>query len=260
MVILDTALRMWALDGPTGSADRSMLEQGASGQFSIRIPTFLIEHRDGVVLFDTGLDPRAATDAAEIYGAVAELMHIEFNREQRLDIQMKALGYEMEDIDHVVVSHLHLDHAGGMSLFPHAQFWLGSGEQSHAIAPIEEQAGFFHDEDLESLRRFRYEEVVEDRDLFGDGSISLLSTPGHTPGHLSLVVRLPGRNFVLSGDATHTRNSLAELIPLPSEYDSEAAVRSMQRLVSIEASADATIWISHDTEDWATFGAPRCFE
>lgn len=97
--------------------------------------------------------------------------------------------------------------------------------------------------------------------MFGDGSIVILFTPGPTPGELSLLVRLPDRNFILTGDTVHLREALTAVAPMPYDADVVQSLRSIRRLNLLKGSADATIWISHDPEDWAEFGhAPHCFE
>jgi len=98
-------------------------------------------------------------------------------------------------------------------------------------------------------------------DLFGDGSLVILFTPGHTPGELSLLVRLGSRNFVLTGDTVHLRAALENEIHFPVDADTAAAVQSLRRLKLLRDSADATVWITHDPEDWAEFQhAPHCYE
>jgi glyoxylase-like metal-dependent hydrolase (beta-lactamase superfamily II) len=122
-------------------------------------------------------------------------------------------------------------------------------------------AAFFRTQDLEPTRGFKWHQIGMDHDLFGDGSIVILHTPGHTPGELSLLVRLPSRNFVLTGDTVHLRQGLEDELPMPYDHNTELAVQSIQRLKLIRDSADATVWISHDPEDWAEFEhAPACYE
>jgi N-acyl homoserine lactone hydrolase len=104
-------------------------------------------------------------------------------------------------------------------------------------------------------------QVGFDHDLFGDGSVVVLHTPGHTPGELSLLVRLKSRNFILTGDTVHLRQALEDEIPMPYDSNTELAIRSIRRLKLLRESADATVWITHDPEDWAEFQhAPYCYE
>lgn len=255
------AKRLWALDAPTFTIDNSILLVGATGTATVPLPAYLIEHPKGLVLFDTGLAPAACDDPEGVYGPLAELFSINFTREQQLDYQLRELGYRLEDVTHVIASHTHIDHAGGLYLFPEAKFYAGLGELRYGMWPDPAAAAFFRTKDLEPTRGFNWHQIGMDQDLFGDGSIVILHTPGHTPGELSLLVRLPSRNFVLTGDTVHLRQGLEDELPMPYDHNTELAVQSIQRLKLIRDSADATVWISHDPEDWAEFEhAPACYE
>src|SRR5262249_49023350 len=103
------AKRLWALDGPTLTHDRSHLVVGETGIITFPVPCFLIEHARGLVLFDTGLVPEAAVDARKIYGEMAEACGIAFRPEQAVDRQIEALGFRTGDVTHVLMSHAHWD-------------------------------------------------------------------------------------------------------------------------------------------------------
>lgn len=262
MTRFGTAKRLWALDSPTFTLDKSILMVGASGECTIPMPAYLIEHPKGLVLFDTGLVPAAATDPEGVYGELASLLGLRFRPEQAIDQQLKALGYAPSDVKYVIASHTHFDHSGGLYLFPQAEFFVGQGDIPYAYWPDPAGAAFFRRADIDAARGFRWREIPGvDHDVFGDGSLVILFTPGHTPGELSLLVRLPSRNFILSGDTVHLREALETAVPMPYDANTEEAVRSIRRLQLLRESADATVWISHDPQDWAEFGhAPVCFE
>ncbi|WP_280457240.1 N-acyl homoserine lactonase family protein [Nocardia carnea] len=253
-----TATRMWVFDAPTAIIDKGLIEDGATGDWMTPFPTFLIEHPRGLVLFDTGLSPDAAGDPAAVYGAGTN-SRIEYSREQRLDRRLRAVGFEPADIEHVVLSHLHFDHTGGMKLFPDAQFYLGAGELSYALNPAAHLCGLYRRDELEAARNFRLHEISGDHDLFGDAAISLLFLPGHSPGSLAMMVRLPGRTIILSGDIAHTRAALESASPFPLDHDSASAVRSIERLRAVGDRFGADIWVGHDPDDWHRFG-PGCYE
>ncbi|HET9970148.1 MAG TPA: N-acyl homoserine lactonase family protein [Streptosporangiaceae bacterium] len=257
-----TAKRLWALDSPTFTLDKSILMVGASGQVTIPMPGYLIEHPKGLVLFDTGLAPAAAADPQAVYGDLASFLGLRFTPEQAVDRQIAALGYRPSDVKYVIASHTHFDHCGGLYLFPGAEFLVGEGDLRFAYWPDPAGAVFFRQADIDATRAYRWREVPRcDVDLFGDGSVVILFTPGHTPGELSLLVRLPGRNFILTGDTVHLREALDKVIPMPYDSSTEEALRSIRRLQFIRDGADATIWISHDPDDWADFKhAPACYE
>jgi N-acyl homoserine lactone hydrolase len=262
MTDIATAKRLWALDSPTFTLEAHTLMYGLSGELTIPLPAYLIEHPRGLVLFDTGLVPAAMDDPHSVYGDLADIIKIEGKPELRLDRQIQALGYKLSDVTHVIMSHSHFDHSGGLYLFPEAKLYAGEGEIRFAYWPDRIGAGFFRTADFEPTRSFNWNEIPGiDVDLFGDGSIVVLFTPGHTPGELSLLVRLPSRNFILTGDTVHLRAALENEIPFPVDSDTAAAVRSLRRLKLLRDTADATVWITHDPEDWVDLAhAPYAFE
>lgn len=260
---LGTAKRLWALDSPTFTLDAGIVIVGGTGTLTIPMPAYLIEHPKGLVLFDTGLTPAAADDPEAVYGPLASSLGLAFTPDQRVDRQIEALGYQVCDVTHVVASHTHFDHTGGLHLFSGARLYVGEGDLRYAYWPDPAGAAFFRTADLEPTRGFDWYHIPAglDHDLFGDGSVVILSTPGHTPGELSMVVRLPSRNFILTGDAVHLRAALEGEIPMPYDADTAASVRSIQRLKLLRQAADATVWITHDPEDWAELAhAPTCFQ
>jgi N-acyl homoserine lactone hydrolase len=229
---------------------RSALVVSAVDDGTVRIPApaFLVEHRDGIVLFDAGLAPEAAADPRRVYGERADRLQLRYAPEQRVDRQVHAAGHQPEDVTVVVLSHLHFDHAGSAHLFPAAQVLVGAGELAHARAGAD---SYCRAEDVARVAGCRPNEVAADTDLFGDGSVVVLRTPGHTPGHLSLLVRLPDRAYLLTGDAVHTRSALISESPFPHDDDPVAAVASIRRVKELANESGAAIWVSHDPDDWA---------
>lgn len=256
------ARRLWALDAPTLTVESETLLYGTSGLVTIPCPSFLIEHSRGLVLFDTGLHPDAITDPEKIYGPeLAPLLGIGGTREQRLDVQIQNLGFKLSDVTHVISSHGHFDHTGGLYLFPEAKHYFGEGELRYANWPDPIQAFVYRQEVLDVIKQLDTRELVGDYDLFGDGAIEVLATPGHSPGEVSLVVRLANRTFILTGDALHLRAQLEQEYHFPIDADTKTALRSLRRLKYLKESLEATVWISHDPDDWAEFAhAPGFYE
>jgi N-acyl homoserine lactone hydrolase len=246
---LSTARRLRALDAPTLVVRRSSLVIGSTDASEIRVPApaFLIEHRDGLVLFDAGLAPEAVADPSGEYGERAERLRLRFTADQRVDRQVLAAGYRLADVTHVVLSHLHFDHAGGAHAFPDARVVLGDGELAHARSGGDK---YTRPVDVARVAAGTVVELADDGDLFGDESMIALRTPGHTPGHLSLLVRLPDRAYVLTGDALHTREALASETPFPGDHDPTETIRSIRRIKSVADEHRADIWINHEPTDW----------
>src|SRR5260370_6334572 len=212
--------RMWALPGAEFTANAATIMHGGSLEtYQMPVPCYLIEHPKGLVLFDTGCSPRMIDNFNEYLGQFASVVKLKFSRELTVDAQIRALGYKTDDVKYVVASHLHFDHAGGLYLFPKARFLVMADELAYAWWPIPEHRLIFLVQDLLPTRRFNWRELAADFVLFGDGSIQMLKTPGHTPGECSLFVRLPNRSVVLTGDTTHLRAALEGESTIPGDVD-----------------------------------------
>jgi glyoxylase-like metal-dependent hydrolase (beta-lactamase superfamily II) len=254
-----TATRLYGLDSPHMRIDAATMVIGAEGEVTIPMPAYLIEHEQGLVLFDTSMNPAVCDDPASVFGDSPVADMIISNPEQRLDRQLALLGYRPEDVTHVILSHTHADHAGGLFMFPDAQFHIGPGEFRWAANPREDSAHLFAPSDLTRVvKEYSWNTVdAPSQDLFGDGAIVIHHTPGHTPGELSALVRLPSQNIVLTGDTVHLREALEWDAPDPKDWDFDAARASIATLKRLQIEEQARIWIAHDERDWADFGGPR---
>jgi N-acyl homoserine lactone hydrolase len=226
------------------------------GPVEVPAPTFLVEHERGLLLFDTGFTPQAASDPEGAFGDLLPYISLtSFTEQQRVDRQIEAAGFRVEDVTHVVLSHAHYDHAGGLSLFARAQLFAGATELPNAFWPhTPAYCSHLRLADLEPTRLFHWNPLPGDHDVFGDGSVQILATPGHTPGHLSLLVRLPTGSLVLTGDATHLRVGWDTGLHMGFDWSGEQAVRSLQRLRRIANAEGADVWVNHDPGDWNRHG------
>lgn len=191
------------------------------------INVYVIEHERGLVLFDTGQDRRSTTDPEYFpRGFVGHLFNrlarFEVRPEETLTERLRSLGYEADHVDTVVLSHLHQDHIGGLSELRNANLLVSAAEWPSVNGPLAEMNGFLKRHI--ALPGLRWTQVtpaaVDDEsiapftaayDIFGDGSLVLLPTPGHTPGSLSLLLReegLPPMLFV--GDLTYDTERLEQ--------------------------------------------------
>lgn len=247
------ASRMWALEPATYQSPAQVALLGA-GAPRIPFPIYLVEHPEGLVLFDGGLDPDHAGDPVAGYGEMAERIRIDFREEHLVERHLDQLGFALGDVSTVIASHLHFDHAGALKQFPHATMYVGAGELAYARAPERFASTWFRTEDFDDRHGIAWSELPCDHDVFGDGAVTALHLPGHTPGSLGVMVRLPERTLILTGDVVHTRGAFDAEIHYHGDVDSVAARRSLRKLAHLERVNDAQVWIGHDPEDWEKYG------
>jgi N-acyl homoserine lactone hydrolase len=190
------------------------------------IHAFVIEHREGLVLFDTGQNRAALLDPDYFPGRINKVVNARMGRfvagpEDTLQAGLAALGYRPEDVDVVVLSHLHPDHVGGLPVLRGARILVSRDELATLSRRVPESRGLYRSHiDLPGLR---WERVVPEplgarapasfpagHDVFGDSSLTVLPTPGHTPGSVSMLVRRTGQApLLLVGDLTYDAELLA---------------------------------------------------
>jgi glyoxylase-like metal-dependent hydrolase (beta-lactamase superfamily II) len=184
------------------------------------INVYVIEHRDGLVLFDAGQDRATVTDPRYFPGGPAGVLYDRLARfhigpDETLSARLRGLGLDIAEVRTAVLSHLHQDHIGGLPELTHATVVVAREEWRTLQRPLPNVRGFLRSHiDLPGLRWQQVEpEPITDpelspftagHDLFGDGSLVLLPTPGHTPGSMSMLVRRAGRPpLLMVGDLTY---------------------------------------------------------
>lgn len=213
--------------GPTGKNLYVWLLTSRRWTPPLPINAYVIEHDEGVVLFDTGQDRASVTDPGYFPGGLNGLV---YSRLAKFDIGpgdtltagLQRLGHRPGDVHTAVLSHLHQDHIGGLRELSGSRILLSRAEWDAMTKPFPEARGFLPRHiDLPGLRWDRMEpEKLADpqvapfthgHDIFADGSLVLLPTPGHTPGSLSLLVRRPGRPpLLMAGDLTYDDDLLLD--------------------------------------------------
>jgi N-acyl homoserine lactone hydrolase len=184
----------------------------------VPIPAYLVHHPGaGPILVDTGLHPSVAHDPRDNMGRIASGW-FSLAEDDDVPTQLRRRGIRPEQIAVVVLTHLHMDHASAISEFPNATFVISSAEWeaaterprlTDAYRPRHYDFAFdyvtvdFDDEAIDSYGSFG-----RTFDLFGDGSILLAFTPGHSAGHMSVICALPRRDFLICGDVAYTWRQL----------------------------------------------------
>jgi len=195
---------------------------------------YLIKHGSDYMVWDTGFGPDAGETAPK----------------QTLPEQLAKLDVKPEQVRFVGVSHYHGDHIGGARFFPSATLLIGKGDWEVLTAAKPQEGA-----NVAPLKHWasgggKVEPVALDKDVFGDGSVMMIYTPGHTPGHHSLLVKLPRTGAViLTGDAAHFEENY-ETNGVPSfNFDRAQTLASLDRIKRIAGNGKTTVVIQHDPRD-----------
>ena len=213
---------------------------------------YLIHHADGYFLWDTGISDAVASMPDGWLPTNNPATDIHWTRAKTLESQLAAIGVKPSDIKFVGISHTHPDHIGNAELFPDVPFLIQKAEYEYYFAPG--KAGIAKppsDSRPTFLKEHPVNLVQEDRDVFGDGSVMIIYTPGHTPGHQSCLVHLQKTGWVLlSGDAVHLQENWDNRrIPYFSTMPAEQKIQtqlSMQRMADLMSFYHAQLWINHE--------------
>lgn len=237
------------------SFDRSVFFPDASpGTLTtVPVPGFLVIHPRGKLLFDTGVACEAASDPVGVLGQrIATTFRLAGAPDENTPGQLAHMGLAPDDITYVANSHLHFDHCGCNPLFARSTFLIQRTEMQAAQAP-----GSRYDARLWQ-HPLNYQLIDGEHDVFGDGTVLLVPTPGHTAGHQSLVVQVArDSRFVLTADACYSSEHMTrELLPSV-VWNGEQMLDSMRRLRAMGEQAGTRVLYGHDPEQWAALGAAR---
>jgi len=233
------------------------MNEGDGAPFEIPVPFFLLTHPQGHTLIDGGNAVEVATHARSYWGNICDVYHPVMTPDDGCVAQLKRLGIAPEDIRFVVQSHLHLDHTGAIGRFPNATYIVQRQEYEYAFtADWFSKGGYIRkDFDRSGLKwRFLEGEVNDFHDIYGDGTLTTIFTPGHSPGHQSLLVRLTNTgSILLTIDAAYTLDHWNEK-SLPGFLTSAIqSVRSVQKLHTVKEQTNAMVVTGHDPDAWQHF-------
>lgn len=228
---------------------------------------FAIDHRDGLVLFDTGVDPAIATDPRAYLGSALgaffldRLFRYRLGPEDNVRDQLTLMGHDVASVGTVVFSHLHFDHTGCIEHVQHARLLAPRREWQALTQPNAERSWYLrHHVDRPGAQWTLFDVAASDDidvapfgacyDVMGDGSIVLLHTPGHTAGSVSMLLRSAGMPpILLIADLAFELDMLmADRLPGVAE-DVEAMRASNARVRALrERLPGLVILPSHDKE------------
>jgi glyoxylase-like metal-dependent hydrolase (beta-lactamase superfamily II) len=226
------------------------------------VAAFLVEHPGaGPILVDTGFHPAVAVDPKQGIGPMGGLLFkdLAMSPDEAIPAQLRHRRLDPGSIRTVVMTHLHADHASGIAEFPRATFLL-SKQEWDAAARGKRLEGYIRrqfdhafdyrtvdfDADVDSFATFG-----RSVDVFGDGSVRMVYTPGHSHGHCSVVLRLKGREALLTADAAYTMRTIRDSQPPYVMADEHRFMRSLREIrLYLEATPDALVIPGHDTDAW----------
>jgi N-acyl homoserine lactone hydrolase len=204
---------------------------------------YLIRHAKGLMMGDSGMSDKIAEmpDGMTVAGGMLTL-----RVPKTLASQLREINVAPSDVTHIAFSHTHSDHVGNANLFTGATLYIQQAEYDAAFGPDAAKFNFvsaYYDK----LRNNPVVKLNGDYDVFGDGSVVILSTPGHTPGHQSLLVRLPKTGpVVLSGDMVHFEENWVNRRVPALNYNREQSLQSMEKIAAVLEANHAQLWINHD--------------
>lgn len=247
-------LQVYALCGGYLELDAAIFfpDRPPGTRWTVPIPGFLVVHPRGRLLFDTGIHHQAIADPLGRLGERrARLFGIRSRPGDDVVSQLALLDLRPDAITHVVNSHFHFDHCGGNEFFPGATFLVQRREMEAARDPavLAQQRYFPSFQDFD--HRLDYHLVDGEHDVFGDGTVVLLPTYGHTPGHQSLRLRAgKGTGWVLAADACYTRENMdRDLLP-GVLWDAAEMAHSLVRLRELRDRHGVTVIYGHDPAQW----------
>ena len=225
---------------------------GQAREFSANC--YLIRHAKGIMMWDSGYADNILTMPNGLTTPIS-VVHVT----RGLANQLKELGIAPTQVTHVAFSHSHADHVGNANLFTAATLFIQEPEYDAAFGPTPAKFNFVPT-NYDTLRANPVVKLKGDHDVFGDGSVTILSTPGHTPGHQCLMVKLPRTgNVILSGDMVHFQENWdARRVPLIN-FNGDQTVQSMNKIASVMQANNAQLWINHDKAQSAKISKSPAF-
>ena len=242
-------MKMHILSGGRLRMRKSVYLPDSERSETIELPVscVLLRHKQGNVLLDTGCHPITITDPEARWGSMARAMMPIGGPQDNVISGLAELGMQPEDIDVVVNSHFHSDHCGCNEFFKKSTIFCHARELEAAQADDAVQKGYLP---IDWNQPMPVKTIETECDVFGDGSLNLISLPGHTPGTLGAFIQLKRNgSFLAVADAIPLEINLEKEIIPRNTWDPELAAQSMQ-LVRKLSNGGATVLFGHDAQQW----------
>lgn len=241
---------IWLLRNGYLNLERSVAVTGTGygEKLKSHIYSALIETTDkGYILVDTGMNTEGIKEPEATWGPRAALLKPILEEKDDVCVKLEMLGIKSTEISYVINTHMHWDHTGGHRHFKDAVFVVQKAELANAYQAVSYLAGSYmknhYDFDL------KYE-TVEGDVSFCEG-VDLIYTPGHTPGHMSVLLTMGDKRYIIPGDAVYTSENLSRMMPPGNVWSGQMAHLSLHRLVTLSRLLDAIIIPSHEEGyDW----------
>lgn len=232
------------LECGTLTAPMNNFESGASEDpIELPVPSWLIRTDKGIALVDSGLSTELATPGPFL-DLVSNFFEVGLDENRSVGQQLRQVQVDPEDVDVVILTHLHFDHAGGLAQLPNARVIIQSAEWEAGESDEIAAASGYNPGDY----RLGHDLVTIDgeHDVFGDGRVTCVPTPGHTVGHQSVRVRLESEEVVICGDCTYFERTLDGGALPPIGHDHEQQAKSITYLQGLRANG-ARMIPGHDS-------------
>jgi len=242
-------LKLYVLDcGTIQARDLSVfnpkVDKGV--KMDMAVPCYVIKHpKKGTLVWDAGLGDKFASekDGVEIYQGA---FHLKVNK--TMQGQLQHIGVDMNEVTYFAPSHLHLDHSGNANYFSNSTLLMQKVEYDIAFSDDAKKYDFDIN-NYSALKQAKHVKLQGDYDVFSDGSAIILSTPGHSPGHQSLYLKLKETGpIILSGDLYHFEKN-RQNYGIPIWNDKKLTIASFAKIDNIMDATSAKLWIQHDPEE-----------
>ena len=232
------------------------MNEGLGDPYEVPVPFFLITHPRGNVLFDGGNALETAQDARGHWGEVVEAYEPVMTEEDFVVNQLQSMDIDPASVRYVVQSHLHLDHSGAIGHFPNAEYIVQRRELEYAYTPDWFQVPAYIRPDFDRDVKWLFLDGDHDDgyDLFADGTMKTLFTPGHAPGHTSLIVDLQESGaMMLTADAAYTRDHYDNAALPGLLHSASDCAKSVDKIHRAVDALNATVVTGHDPDEWPSF-------